>query len=440
VLVQTILKIIIIALVLSLVFIGGCYTSDERETDSDGGRVTLTYWPAPNPQETELADSLVRLWNRLNPNIRVVMQSIPVGQSTEEVLLASIAAGTTPDVCSNIWPGALYDYTRAGGLVALDKFPDFDSVITARTPADLLEPFRSPDGFVYQIPWKTNPVMMLYNKKILNHLGYTDPPRTYSEYLRMGRQLAQQRSSERGFDVWMGQRDIRPIWWQRLFDFFPMYIAASGGKTLFEDHSVAFVNNDAEKVIEFFQRCYRESVYPRTFTHQQDPFLLEKTATNFAGPWQIATIQRYAPHIDFGIAPLPVPDDHTGPVYTYGDYKNISIFSNTKHANEAWEFVKFLIKAEHDLLLLRIANQIPVRGDLLINPLFADYFGTNPAMVTFAEQALYTRGVDAVADLKEILDAVSQEYEAAAVYGRRTPEEAIQNAARRAEVIIEWNK
>ncbi len=424
-----------------LLFTAGCSDGERSgERLSASNAVALTYWPAPNPQETELADSLVRVWNRLHPHIRILMQPIPVGQSTEEVLLASIAAGTTPDICSNIWPGAMYDYTRAGGLIALDRFADFDSVIAPRVPPDLLESFRSADGSIYQIPWKTNPVMMLYNKRILREAGFPDPPRTYSQFLHVGGEIAAKRKEQRGNDIWMGQRDIRPIWWQRLFDFVPLYIAASGGMPLFRGDSVVFVNEHAEDVMAFFRDCYAGEIFPRTFTHQQDPFLLERTATNFVGSWQLPTIARYAPHIEIGVSPIPVPDRHAGPVYTYGDYKNISIFSSTKHPEAAWEFVKFLIKAEHDLLLLEIANQIPVRGDLLENPVFSEYFDRNPMMVAFAEQAVFTRGVDEVADLKEILDAISQEYEAAAVYGRRSPEEAVRNAARRASVIIEWNK
>ena len=146
------------------------------------------------------------------------------------------------------------------------------------------------------------------------------------------------------------------------------------------------------------------------------------------------------PDLKFTVAPLPVPDDHKGPVYTYGDFKNISIFSNTEHPREAWEFVKFLVTAGHDLALLQIANQIPIRGDLLTNPLFAEYFRQNPLMVSFAKQAPYTRGMDAVPDLKEIFDELSQEYEACAVYGKKTPAEAVHDAAVRANVIMEWNK
>jgi hypothetical protein len=61
-------------------------------------------------------------------------------------------------------------------------------------------------------------------------------------------------------------------------------------------------------------------------------------------------------------------------------------------------------------------------------------------MRTFARQAPYTRGMDAVDDLKEIFDEISQEYEASAVFGRKTPAEAIQDAASRARAIAEWNR
>ena len=150
--------------------LAGC-ARREGSSEASTGRVELTYWPAPNVQEFEVADSVVTRWNLAHPGIQVRMQAIPVSQSTEEVLLAAIAGGTTPDVCSNIWPGALHDYTQAGGLVALDGFPDFDSAMAARTPRALLEATRSSDGHFYQVPWKTNPVMMFYNIDLFELAG-----------------------------------------------------------------------------------------------------------------------------------------------------------------------------------------------------------------------------------------------------------------------------
>jgi len=426
-------------LALPLLLIVGC--AENKESFSPGsGSITLTYWPAPNPEEIKLADTLVALWNKTHPSVQVRMQPIPVSQSTEEVLLAAIAAKTTPDVCSNIWPGALYEYTVAGGLIALNRFPDFDSLMNARIPSDLLKFFRKMGEPAYQIPWKTNPVMMVCNVALFEEAGIGKLPRTYSEYLQAGENIVRDRDGDGQIDVWLGERDIRPIWWQRLFDFYPFYIAASGGKTLFEGQEESMDRHAAAQVMGFFQECYERNYFPRTFFQGGDPFLLGVKATHFSGPWQVAAIKKFAPTMRYEVVPLPVPDGGLATVHTYGDFKNIAIFSTTQHPAEAWEFVKFLVSAEHDLLLLQIANQIPVRRDLLRNPLFEPFFQDNPEMVPFAEQATYTRGIDEVPDLKEIFDALSQEYEVCAVYGRKSPSEAADDMAKRTRMIMEWNQ
>lgn len=416
-------------------FLTGCRTNSEGKV-AGAERIELTYWPAPNAQEVELADSVVAEWNALHPDIHVTMQPIPVSQSTEEVLLAAIAGKTTPDVCSNIWPGALHEYTQAGGLVPLDRYPGFDSIVGSRTPRELLETFRSDDGHFYQVPWKSNPVMMFYNERMFREAGIDQVPRTFGEYLAAARKIG----DHYGGEIWMGERDIRPIWWQRLFDFLPFYIAASSGQTLFRGNAIGFDNVAAQEVLAFFQRCYEEKYFPRTFFQGGDPFVVERKATNFSGPWMVPQMQKFAPGVQYGVAPLPVPDSHTGPVYTYGNYKNIAVFSTTAHPREAWEFVKFLVTARHDLMLLRLTDQLPIRGDLLSNPLFARYFASRTNMVTFARQVPFTRGDDTVPDLKEILDAISQAYEKCAVYGRTTPAQAVHDAAQRVQMIIDWNR
>jgi multiple sugar transport system substrate-binding protein len=433
---MAIAKIIVVVMLALLLMCCGKQSSGERPA----GPIELVYWPAPNPQEVQLADTLVRRWNALHPDIHVRMQSIPVSQSTEEVLLAAIAGGTTPDVCSNIQPGALYDYIRAKGLVPLSSFPGFDTLAGVRGDSALLNSFRSADGKFYQIPWKSNPVMMFYNKRLLREAGVQEAPLTYSAYLSAGKSVTRDLDGDGQIDVWMGERDIRPIWWQRLFDFFPFYIAASGGRTLFTLGTFQPDEIAAAKVFGFFRACYQNRIFPRTLFQGGDPFLLERKATHFSGPWEVATLRKFAPKLEYGVVPIPVPDGVGGPVHTHGDFKNISIFSTSRHQEAAWEFVQYLLRPEHDLLLLEICDQIPVRRDLLTNPLFAGYFAKNPVMEAFAEQAARGRGIDAAPDLKEIFDTLSQIYESCAIFGAITPDDAVQEMIRRTTMIVEWNR
>jgi multiple sugar transport system substrate-binding protein len=56
---------------------------------------------------------------------------------------------------------------------------------------------------------------------------------------------------------------------------------------------------------------------------------------------------------EYDFVPLPVPDFYTGKeVWTYSDPKNIGIFQTTRHPEEAWEFVKFLLSPENDAMFL----------------------------------------------------------------------------------------
>ena len=309
-----------------------------------------------------------------------------------------------------------------------------------RVDSVLLETFRSPDGHCYQLPWKSNPVMMFYNRRLLREAGVERVPATYAEYLEAGRRVTRDTNGDGQADIWMGERDIRPIWWQRLFDFYPFYIAASGGRTLFQRGDVSVDKDAASAVFALFQTCYGAGYFPRTYFAGADPFLLERKATHFSGPWQVASLRKYAPSMEYGVAHLPVPDSFRGPVYSYGDFKNISIFSTTKHPEAAWEFVRFLVLPEHDLALLEVCDQVPVRRDLLSNPVFAEYFQRNPVMLEFARQSLLTRGIDAAPDLKEIFDTLSQTYERCCVYGEVDPADAVREFIRTSSMIVEWNR
>jgi multiple sugar transport system substrate-binding protein len=130
-----------------------------------------------------------------------------------------------------------------------------------------------------------------------------------------------------------------------------------------------------------------------------------------------------------------VPDGHTGPSYTYGDPKNIVIFNTCRNPEAAWQFLKTMLTAEADMDFLSLSGQFPRRKDLNTNPLFTAYFNAHPALLPFARQASHLRGMDMEPYMKEVLDLISQEYEACVVYGLKTPEAAIADAAKAVELL-----
>lgn len=398
-------------------------------------QTTITFWPSSNPEEIAFATEVVADWNAANPGIQVRMQPLPASRSTEEVLLAAIAARTTPDVAANIYPGAISQFVDAGGLFEHDTLDDFVPFMTQRSGADVLRLYTHPSGHVYQIPWKANPVMFAYNVTLLAEAGI-EPEQlaTYSGFLAAARTV---------HEYWGGEKylyapSVDVTWWQRFFDFYTLYIAASGGQTLLDDEGgVIFDGQAGQEVFEFLATLFREGLAPKGQT-AQNRFFGGTALVEQAGPFTMPFYERNAPEgFEFALIPPPVPDRRVGEdVFTYGDPKNIAIFSNSLNADASWEFIRFILSPENDARFMRTTGQIPYRLGMEEDPLFADILRDRPNLGPFLRQNAFTRGVDDTPYLIEIFSAISREYEAAVVQGARSPEEGLRRAAQRARDIV----
>ncbi len=416
---------IIVLFALSLFQIG-CSSKNDRDPNH------LIYWSSNNTQEIEFAKFVVYEWNKENPSKQVSFQPVPEGQSSEEIILAAVVGKTTPDIYSNMWQGDVEDYARSGVLVALDTLKGFTDFIYTRCDSDVIKEVTSPDGHIYQIPWKINPIMLMYNKNIIDHLGLDNPPQTYSQFDSASEKFKEENIDKNGYvEKWFGYAEVLVTWWQRFFDFYPLYLAASGGAPLVKDNKAAFDNKYAIEVFSFLQNLYSHNYFAKErLSARQDVFLGGIIATRFTGPWEISHANKFKPKgLEFSFTHMPVPDNHVGPVYTYGDPKNIVIFKTCPNAQLAWDFIKFTISKKNDFKLLEMTNQFPRRKNLESDSLFMDYYKDNPKMMEFARQSKYVKGTDPYPHLTEVFDIISQEYEACVIYGTKTPEQAIKEAA-----------
>ncbi|MCK9401259.1 MAG: extracellular solute-binding protein [Bacteroidales bacterium] len=401
----------------------------------------LLIWSSNNSQEISYLSEKIEQWNSANPDRIIRSQPIPEGQSSEEIILASVVGGTTPGIYANMWQGNVEMYAQAGVLIRLDTMPGFIETITERCSPEAIKEITSADGHIYQVPWKVNPIMMLYNVKIFQEVGLEKFPRTYSEYMEAGRLIAN-KNNDGYYDRWIGYSSVQPIWYQRLFNFYPLYLAASNGASLIENNRAVFNNHYAIQVFAFLQDLYTKNYFSKQqMTASQDPFIMESVATLITGPWQVPYLEKFKPpEMEYGFMPMMVPEDTDRPVYSYGDPKNIVIFNTSPDPLTAWEFLKTLISEDGDFDLLRVTGQFPRRRNISTNPVFESYFNENPGLKPFAVQADYIKGVDNHPQIVEVFDIISQEYEACVIYGRKTPEEAVKDAAGAVNVLLDGIK
>lgn len=426
-----------LGIVLLLASLVGCVSPRPSKIMSSDGRITLTYWSATNAQELEFANQIAAEWNVRHTEIQIRVEPVPSGQSTEEVILAAIASGTTPDIYANVFPGAMQDLLDARAVVQLDEYPDFFNVMHERMPPELLEQYRSFDGHYYQVPWKSNPVMVLYNTRMLREAEVPTLPATYSEFLAAAARVTRDRDGDGRTDQWMATIDYYPIWYKRLFDYYPLYLAASNGQKLLDNRRVIFDNEYSVRVFRFLHECFTRGYIPRQ-SFQGDVFLDGRVAAKFTGPYSISQLERYRPaDFEYAYGPIPRPDDAAGQPVSYADPKSTIIFTTCRQPREAWEFVKFMVSKQNDLRLLELTSQLPIRAGLLEDQTFADYFKRNPKLVKFAEQLATARGIESIAELKEIFDAIAQEVEASVVFDLKPPEQAVHDAARKSQQILD---
>jgi multiple sugar transport system substrate-binding protein len=352
--------------------------------DRNSSNEEILYWSSNNTHEIEFADYLVTQWNEANPDKTPIrFQPVPEGRSSEEIILAAVVGKTTPDIYSNIWQGDVEAYAEAGVLIPFDTLKGFIDFIYERCDSSVIEEIRSQDGHIYQIPWKINPIMLIYNENIIAELGLENPPRTYKEFFNACELYTKDNNGDGYVDQWFGYSEVLVTWWQRFFDFYPLYLAASGGAPLIKNN-------------KFLRTLYEKKYFAQErLSAKMDVFLSEVIATRFVGPWEIIHAEKFKPEgFEYDYTTMPVPDDFSGPAYTYGDPKNIVIFNTCHDPQLAWEFIKTMITKENDLKLLELTTQVPRRKNIDKESPFIEYFEANPKMRAFAKQSNYVRGTD----------------------------------------------
>ncbi|WP_346925870.1 extracellular solute-binding protein, partial [uncultured Arthrobacter sp.] len=149
--------------------------SAESATTAKG---PIKIWYSNNEFEVKWGKAMVESWNTAHPDQKIDAQEIPAGKSSEEVIGAAITAGNAPCLVFNTAPVAVPQFQKQGGLVALDSFPDGAQYIEERT-GDLADQYKSGDGKMYQLPWKSNPVVLFYNKDHFRKSGVAFPTKSW---------------------------------------------------------------------------------------------------------------------------------------------------------------------------------------------------------------------------------------------------------------------
>lgn len=400
----------------------GCSAGGGGEGSADGtGPIDI--WLSNNEQELAWGTAVVEAWNAEHPDEQVKAQEIPAGSSSEEAITAAITAGTAPCLVYNVAPAAVSGWVKQGGLVDLSTMEGGSDYITERSGD--VETYAT-EGSFYQLPWKSNPVMVMYNKALFQAAGIDpeDPQmNTYDAFIEKSQAIV---DSGVQSAIWPAPTSE---FYQPWFDFYPLYLAETDGTMLVEDGKATIDSDAGRAVAEFWATFYTDKLSPNEAS-TDDAMSAGTTAMQLAGPWAIPS---YAETVDVGFMPVPTSDGRENPT-TFADSKSVSMFTACENQGTAWDFLQFSTNEDSDGQLLELTGQMPMRTDL--TGTYADYFEANPNYTAFAEQAEKTADVPSIPNSVETWQAFRDEYSAAVIFGKTPIEDFLKNATTKIDELV----
>lgn len=339
--------------------------ADSVATDAP---TTLNVWYSTD-YSGKVAQKVAQMFMRKHPNIKVVLTPV-AGTGAAQKLLTSVAAGNPPDV-AHVDGAFPVSFGARNALLPLDGYIKGSDI----KQADFY-PYKWAqaqwDGKTYGLGVDAQGINLLFwNKDLFQKAGLDPdrPPTTIAQLDRYMQKLTIKKAgrySQLGLIPWYGVGQFLSIW----------VGAFGGGNSLYDAQTHKITANDPHVVkalqweVDWAKKLgiTEVSSFAAGFkTGAADPFLEGKMAMEATGIWMIGQIQKYAPKMRWGIAPLPSVDGRKS-MYVAGRY--LAIPRGAKNPQAAWEFIQYFCTGEGITTWCDSQSDYPANVPASLQPVF----------------------------------------------------------------------
>ena len=325
-------------------------------------------WTGP---EAKALERLIAKFNESQDRILVQGVSNPDTQKQ----LAQMSSSSGFDISDNF--GSVVGSWASKGIIRpLDEYIQGDKYDLSDFVPAALDNMKY-EGRIYALPITVHTLLLLYNKQLLQAAGLQDPPSTVSELATAIERLTKLDPKGNIQQLGLGL----PSYLAFVYPFGGSWVNAQGEPwpdnpanvraiSFVVDHIIKKYGVEA---IKRFQSGFGEYASP------QNPFYVGKLAMTIDGEWQAQFIREYAPDLEWAAVPLPYLDGK--PELKGSTEISTSMFfipSNSRHPEEAWEFLKYLVSREAMLEFAYALANLPARRSLLDNSKFGQIPGFKP--------------------------------------------------------------
>lgn len=384
-------------------------TQDSAPAPASNEKVKITYWHTyGDAEEPFFNDTVLPLFKEKYPNIEVESLRQEVSQFNQ-LITTSFGTHQTPDI-ARVDLTNVASYAKQGGIIALDNMEGFAEVKSKLLEGPLATNLYN--GKYYGLPLDTNTKAAVVNMKVMKKLGLNEPPKTIEEFINISKKMSPGKYTISVSSV--GDWDIYPYFW--LF----------GGALTDDQFTKATGYMDSPQSIAALQKIldlHNEKVLTVKdidgTADAWDGIGKGEYAMFYDGPWFFAVFSDWK---DKEIVPAPIPTFNGQNTSVVGG-EDIVIFKDSKNPKEAFEFMKFLLSDEVQMLMVS-KGQMPV----LKSAIDKEQIKKSPVLSVYQKQ-LETAKARIPSPQSSAISQIWGDAVTSALKGQATAEQALKKAA-----------
>jgi multiple sugar transport system substrate-binding protein len=356
-----------------------------QATQAPGAPVELTFMMWGAPEELAVWNQIVQDFQAQQPNITVKVE-VSDWEAYWEKLKTMLAASTPPDLFAMDAPLYL-DYQSRGVLKNLQPYLDQNPDLLKDVYPQTLEAYKLADGY-YGLPRDFQTIVLFYNKDMFDaaQVAYPTADWTYDDLRSAAKQLTLDTNSDGkieqyGFysDLW----DMELIWSEAIW--------AYGGDILSADHTKTLIAEPPARQAwqVFYDMMFTDKSMPDTTTAAQfggDPFQAGAAAMTTIGHWAVPGYNA----VTFKWDVAPMPKGPAGPA-TSVNSAGFVVAQGSKHPDEAFEFIKFVLSSAGQTRLTELGFAIPVLKSVAESDTFLKQPGPGIDQQVFLDSLAFAR-------------------------------------------------
>jgi multiple sugar transport system substrate-binding protein len=383
-----------------------------------GRPITLEVWLTDWEQSTQqlFNEQLVPAFEAANPEIAINIQYLDWRVFTEK-LIAAHAGGVLPDMYQ---AGAEYVAPLAtkGMALEIDKY-----VASWGQKDDFYESAWntvSYQGKTYGVPILSAPQTLMYRKDMLQGSGVNSAPSTWDDLS----QAAMKATKRDGDKFVISGFNARPIWQQYMW-----FLFQNGGDVFTSDGQVVVNSPEAVETLEYFSRLFNQDKVASKSSIAAPTANVGAMAANLVA-MQLGnqlTVRDFRQNNPSQANNLVVAEPIAKKQQVTTNWTDwLAISKQSKHADASWKFITFVADKDNLLKYNETMYFIPPRKSLRTAGYMSDL--QLQQFVTIMEK--YGRSINTNPAALEVYQTVMQNAVDDAVYQKKTPKQALDDAAR----------